>query len=71
MHGEYLTAAARDRLEADTAAAHADGDRSAAQLAAESFPCTAAGAVTAAARTGPADARVNATLNLRRPGRSV
>jgi hypothetical protein len=71
MHGEYLTAAAQDRLEADTAAAHAAGDRSAAQLAAESFPCTAADAVTAAVRTGPAAARVNTTLNLRRSGRSV
>ena len=48
-HGEYLTAAAQDRLTADTAAAHAAGDRSATRLAAESFPCTAADAVTAAA----------------------
>jgi hypothetical protein len=75
MQGEYLTAAAQDRLEADTAAAHAAEDRSAAQLAAESFPCTAAEAVTAGATTAvkprPAAARVNTTLNLRRPGRSV
>src|SRR5262249_43455253 len=47
--GEYLTAAAQDRLTADTAAAHAIGDRSATRLAAQSFPCTAADAVTAAA----------------------
>ena len=46
MHREYVTAAAQDRLTADTAAAHAAGDRSATRLAAESFPCTAADAVT-------------------------
>ena len=45
-HGEYVAAAAQDRLAADTATAHAAGDRSAALLAAESFPCTAADAVT-------------------------
>jgi hypothetical protein len=33
-HGEYLTAAAQDRLTADTAAAHAAGDRGATRLAA-------------------------------------
>ena len=51
--GEYLTAAAQDRLTAHTAAAHATGDRSATRLAAESFPCTAANAVAAAARRHP------------------
>jgi len=72
---EYLIAAAQDRLTADTAAAHAAGDRSAARLAAESFPCTAADAVTAAA-TGaipaalPA-ARANTAAQIRWPGRSV
>ena len=73
--GEYLTAAAQDRLTADTAAAHAAGDRSATRLAAESFPCTAAEAVTAAATgaipAAPSAARANTTEQIRRPGRSV
>ena len=74
-HGEYLTAAAQDRLTADTAAAHAAGDRSATRLAAESFPCTAADAVTAAAtgtiQAAPPTARANTTVQIRRPGRSA
>ncbi len=74
-HGEYLTAAAQDRLTADTAAAHAAGDRSATRLAAESFPCTAADAVTAAAtgaiQTAPSAVRANTTVHIRRPGRSA
>jgi len=74
-HGEYLTAAAQDRLTADTAAAHAAGDRSATRLAAESFPCTAADAVTAAAtgtiQAAPPAARTNTTVQIRRPGRSA
>ena len=74
-HGEYLTAAAQDRLTADTAAAHAAGDRSATRLAAESFPCTAADAVTAAAtgaiRTAPSAVRANTTVHIRPPGRSA
>ncbi len=74
-HGEYLTAAAQDRLTADTAAAHAAGDRSATRLAAESFPCTAADAVTAAAtgaiQVAPSAARANTTGQIRRPGRSA
>jgi len=74
-HGEYLTAAAQDRLTADTAAAHAAGDRSATRLAAESFPCTAADAVTAAAtgaiQAAPSAARTNTTAQIRRPGRSA
>ena len=73
--GEYLTAAAQDRLTADTAAAHAAGDRSATRLAAESFPCTAADAVTAAAngaiQATPSAARPNTTVQIRRPGRSA
>jgi hypothetical protein len=73
--GEYLTAAAQDRLTADTAAAHAAGDRSAIHLAAESFPCTAADAVTAAATgaipAAPSAARANTTVRIRRPGRST
>jgi hypothetical protein len=73
--GEYVAAAAQDRLTADAATAHAAGDRSAALLAAESFPCTAADAVTAAAtgavQTGSAATHMNTTLNVRRPGRSA
>jgi hypothetical protein len=73
--GEYLTAAAQDLLTADTAAAHAAGDRSATRLAAESFPCTAVDAVTAAA-TGAIQAalpavRADAAVHIRRPGRSA
>jgi len=73
--GEYLTAAARGRLTADTAAAHAAGDRSATRLAAESFPCTAADAVTAAATgaipAAPSAARANTIVHIRRPGHSA
>jgi hypothetical protein len=73
--GGYLTAAAQDRLTADTAAAHAAGDRSAARLAAESFPCTATDAVTAAAtgaiQAAPSAVRANTTAHIRRPGRSA
>src|SRR5438132_730453 len=67
--------AAPDRPTADTAAAHAAGDRSATRLAAESFPCTAADAVTAAAtgaiQTAPSAVRANTTVHIRRPGRSA
>ena len=74
-HGEYLTAAAQDRLTADTATAHAAGDRSATRLSAESFPCTAADAVTAAAtgttQAAPSAVRTNTTTPIRRPGRSA
>jgi hypothetical protein len=72
---EYLTAAAQDRLTADTAAAHPAGDRSATRLAAESFPCTAADAVTAAAtgaiQAAPPAVRANTAVHIRRPGRSA
>jgi hypothetical protein len=44
-----LRAARRESRIADTAGAHASADRSAAQLAAESFPCTAADGIRAAA----------------------
>jgi hypothetical protein len=43
-----LTAARRDTQVADTSSAHASADRTVAQLAAESFPCTAADGVRAA-----------------------
>ena len=73
--GEYLTAAAQDRLTANTAAAHAADDRSATRLAAESFPCTAADAVAAAAtgaiQAAPSAARANTAVQIRRPGRSA
>ena len=71
VHGEYLTAAPQDRLTADAAAAHAAADRNAIRLAAESFPCTAANAVTAAAtgaiQAAPSAARANTTVQIRRP----
>jgi hypothetical protein len=72
--GEYAAAAAEDLQVAHTATAHAAADRSAAHLAAESFPCTAADAVTAAAsgavQAGPPAARLsNTTTRTRRPGR--
>jgi hypothetical protein len=44
-----LQAARRDTLTADTASAHASTDRTAAQLAAESFPHTATDGIRAAA----------------------
>ena len=75
VRGEYLTAAAQDRLTADTAAAHAAGDRSATRLAAESFPVTAADAVTAAAtgaiQMAPSAVRADTAVRIRRPGRPV
>jgi hypothetical protein len=46
--GEGLTAARHDTAAADTAAAQASAGRTAAQLAAESFPCTAADGIRAA-----------------------
>jgi hypothetical protein len=73
--GEYLIAAAQDRLTADTGAANAADDRSATRLAAESFPCTAADAVTAAAigtiQAAPSAAQANTTVHIRRPSRSA
>ncbi len=47
-HTQDLTAARRDTQVADTAGAHASSDRTAAQLAAESFPHTAADGIRAA-----------------------
>jgi hypothetical protein len=47
---EDLRAARREGRIADTAGAHASADRSAAQLAAESFPCTTADGIRAAAK---------------------
>ena len=70
-----LTAARRDTQVADTADAHASSDRTAAQLAAESFPHTAADGVRAAI-TGRlqqperSPARTAAVTDTRRPGLS-
>ena len=68
-----LTAARRDTLVADTAGAHASADRTAAQLAAESFPCTTADGIRAAVtgrlqQPAPSPARTAATQNAPRPG---
>jgi hypothetical protein len=75
VHGDSLSSASEDGLMTDTASLHAHGDRTAAQLAAESFPCTAADAVTAAVAAGThaerSAARTITTANVRRPGRSV
>ena len=69
-----LAAAHRDTGVADSAQARATADRSAAQLAAESFPHSAADAVQAAAKTGtrrsmPTPARMPAPEIAKRPGR--
>jgi hypothetical protein len=68
-----LTAARRDTVIADTAGAHASADRTAAQLAAESFPCTTADGIRAAVdgrlqQAAPSPARTAATQNVPRPG---
>jgi hypothetical protein len=68
-----LTAARRDTMIADTAGAQASPDRTAAQLAAESFPCTTADGVRAAVngrlqQAAPSPARTAATHNAPRPG---
>ena len=68
-----LTAARRDTMIADTAGAHASADRTAAQLAAESFPCTTADGIRAAVnrrlqQPAPSPARTAATRNAPRPG---
>ena len=70
-----LTAARRDTQVAETAGAHASSDRTAAQLAAESFPRTAADGIRAAI-TGQlqqperSPARTAAVTDTRRPGLS-
>ena len=73
---ENVTAAWHETRIADTAGAHALDDRSAAQLAAESFPCTAADGVRAAAAGSlpqPARPPVRAATarNVMRPGLSA
>lgn len=73
---EDLRATRRETHIADTAGAHVLADRSAAQLAAESFPCTAADGVRAAADGSlqqPARPPVPAAAvhNVRRPSQSA
>jgi hypothetical protein len=68
-----LTAARRDTATADTAGAHASADRTAAQLAAESFPCTTADGIRAAVngrlqQPAPSPTRTAAAQNAPRPG---
>ena len=68
-----LTAARRDTVTPDTAGAHASADRTAAQLAAESFPCTTADGIRAAVngrlqQPAPSPARTAAAQNAPRPG---
>jgi len=71
VRGEHLNAAGQEGPIADTTSARASGDRTAVQLAAESYPCTAADAVRAAAATGRSPVRRMAARNTRRPGHSV
>lgn len=68
-----LTAAWRETATADTAGAHASADRTAAQLAAESFPCTTADGIQAAVNGRlqqplPAPTRTAAAQNAPRSG---
>ena len=68
-----LAAAGRDTMIADTASAHASADRTAAQLAAESFPYTTADGIRAAVngrlqQPAPSPARTAAVHNAPRPG---
>jgi len=72
-HTEDRRAASRESYIADKAGAHASAERSAAQLAAESFPCTAADGIRAAAsgslqRPARPDVLAAAAQNVRRPG---
>jgi hypothetical protein len=68
-----LTTARRDTATADTAGAHASADRTAAQLAAESFPRTTADGIQAAVngrlqQPAPSPTRTAAAQNAPRPG---
>ena len=70
---DALTAARRDTMIADTAGAHASANRTTAQLAAESFPCTAAEGIRAAVsgrlqQPVQSSARTAAAQNAPRPG---
>jgi hypothetical protein len=68
-----LKAARRDTVIADTAGAYASADRTAAQLAAESFPCTTADGIRAAVngrlqQPAQSPARTATAQNAPRPG---
>ena len=71
----HLEQAGQEKLAADTATAHATGDKNAAHLAAESFPYSVTDAVraagTAAPENGQARARTLTVQNARRPGRPM
>ena len=73
MPSELLAAASQDKLDADTADAHVSSDRTAAQLAAESFPCTASGVASANARAqaGLSGTRTVTAHRIQQPGRST
>jgi hypothetical protein len=73
VHSEHLAAASQDGLLVDTASGSASSDRTAAQLAAESFPCTVTDAVMATAGThaGRSVARTITVPHIRHPGRST
>jgi hypothetical protein len=64
-------AVGQERLVADMARVHAADDRTAAQLAAESFPCTVADAVRAAAAVRRSSVRGIAVQNVRQRGHSA
>ena len=73
QRADALAAAGRDTMIADTASAHASADRTAAQLAAESFPYTTADGIRAAVngrlqQPAPSPARTAAVHNAPRPG---
>jgi hypothetical protein len=61
----------QDQPVAGTASDHVPGARTAAQLAAESFPCTAADAVRAAAQVQPSPGQTMRAWNVRQLGRSA
>ncbi|MGD0378170.1 MAG: hypothetical protein ABSB01_26815 [Streptosporangiaceae bacterium] len=73
VHSEHPASASQDGLIADTAGGYVPSDRTAAQLAAESFPCTVTDAVMATAGThaGGTAARTITAPNIRQPGRST
>ena len=70
----HLEQAGQEKQAADTATTHATGDKNAAHLAAESFPCSVTDAVRAAGtapENGQARARTLTVQNARRPGRPM
>jgi hypothetical protein len=71
----HMEQAGQEKLAADTATAHATGDKNAAHLAAESFPYSVTDAVraagTATPQNGQARARTPTVQNTRRPSRPM